>query len=143
MNLHKNAESLAWLIVAVAILAIVMLWIMSMLTYWRGISDDYSNDTDLIFLKTSAGNIIEKVDLSWISDGEEFYICKDDGTEKEYYASTWSETCKYIDKFGKQITNFEWIYYSRIYKKSTDIWDTDDGNQMRHDTIDIEIKKYD
>jgi O-phosphoseryl-tRNA(Cys) synthetase len=53
-----------------------MLGIVNILNFSRDISNNYGIKTDLEFLKTSAKNIASKLDLSNISNDEEFFVYK-------------------------------------------------------------------
>jgi hypothetical protein len=147
MNLHKkNAESIIWVIIAVSILLVIMLWVLNILIYWKDITSNYWDDINLIFLKASADNIIKNLNTNSVQNWEEFYIYKDKNT-KEYQVFTWSinETYKYIDKSWNNINpnNSIWTYYSRIYKKNVNIWSWEDlDSTIEYEAIDVSIEKY-
>jgi hypothetical protein len=144
MKLNKNAESIAGIMIAVTILAFAMLWIVSILSYNRDISQNYSEQVDLVILKENAENIARKLNLNSINSNETFYIYKDKDLN-EYNLFTWatSENYKFINRFWDNIEsdNFNWDIYTREFVKTSNAW-IDWDNTIKQDRIEVTIKKY-
>lgn len=124
MKKNKNADTIAWVIIAVLILSITLLWIINVLDYNRDISYNYEDETNLYILKSNAENILENLDTSGIKENEKFYIYKDNNL-KEYTIFTWEENekYKYIDKDWNNVDPNEYIdkTYVREFEMKIDI----------------------
>jgi hypothetical protein len=81
---------------------------------------------DLDLLTTSSYSILNKIDISSLSDWTIFYLYKND-TNKTYDLKLWeyNSEYKYIDKYWNYLNdpnNFKWDVYSRIFQATKIIY---------------------
>ena len=124
MKNHKNAESLIWIVIAVFILWIALLWIMNILVFNRDITENYSKEINSYVLQWNSENIMKKLDISQVNNGDTFYIYKNTAT-KEFEVLTWSsnESYKYVDMMWNNVVPADniWKTYIREFVKDIDI----------------------
>lgn len=134
MKYNKKADSIAWIIIAVFILSFTIIWISSILDFWREISFKYKNESDLYILKSNSENILKKLDLSELTQSEIFYIHRDN-IDWEYKVLTWSTNShyRYINKDWNVVDpeTYPWKVFVRYFQKNIDI--------LRHDIRPNEI----
>lgn len=124
--MQKNIkwDTIVWIIIAVFIISIILLWILSIINFDTDMSNNYNIEIDKFWLKSNAENIVKKLDISNISDNENFYIYKDI-ENKEYKIMTWSinQDYKYINFLWNKVDKDYnlWKNYTREYKKVFDI----------------------
>jgi hypothetical protein len=139
MKINKKAESLTWIIIAVFILAITMIWIVNILSHGKDTENNYWENIDLIFLESSAENIVKNTNLSSIWVGEVFYIYKN--TWSNLYEASTDSTYKLVNKFWDNVFgDFEWNIYERSFVKNVREWSIDD-NIIEYIDVEINIKK--
>ena len=124
MKKNKNAESLVWIVIGVFILWFVLVWIMSILSFNKDISNSYTKEISSYVLQWNSENIMKKLDLSKVNNWDTFYIYKNE-TTKEFEVLTWSinESYKYIDSMWNNVdpTINIWKTYVREFIKDIDI----------------------
>ncbi len=119
MNSIKKAESLAWIIIGVFILSFVLLGIWALVWSSRDIIDNFDKKIDLDLLIYSSNSVVGSMDLSNLSDGDEFYLHRDT-VNWNFDIYTWSNNSnyQYIDRHWYKvddINSFEGDIYSRIF----------------------------
>ena len=114
---NNRAESFAWIIVWVFILAFVILWIVNIITYSRDSVWWFETDNILANLKMNYESIIgsTNIDFSWLSNGDEFYIEKDPILQT-YSLLTWATNSdyQYVDSLWVHVPDtltYEWNIY--------------------------------
>ncbi len=122
MQLTKKAESLAWIIVWVFILSFVLIWIGTLIWNSKDLIKQFDRDMDLDLLSSSSYSIIFNMDLSYLSDKQEFYLYKN-STWSTFEVKVWelNNEYKYVDKYWNKIIdplNFLGDIYIRIFQVS-------------------------
>ncbi len=118
-------ESLMSIIIWMFILSFVALWVINIVAYNKSIIDAYQIKTDENILKQNTNNILKKADLSWVSEGQIFYINKNKATKTfEILTWTWSQEYKFINSLWDKvadINSFDEKIYARDLYLSTNI----------------------
>lgn len=124
MKNNKNADSIAWVIIAVFILSFAMLWIVNVLDFNQNISQNYEKETDSYILKSNSENILKKLNVDEIQENEKFYIYKNTASSN-FLIMTWAanENYKYVDKDWNNVDPKEYIgkTFTREFVKKIDI----------------------
>lgn len=121
----KKAETFAWIIIWVAILAIILLWIWNLMYYAYDVLSQFKNANRVAVLENNLSNIVKKIDTNNILEGEIFYLHKNTSTNV-YDIYTWALNVeyKYIDKYGDKVDNIvtfsEPIYSRVLWKERSD-----------------------
>lgn len=123
---NKKAESLAWIIIWVFILAIISLGIGSLIMQSRDLIKKYETKNNINLLSSNSSNIINKLDLSSVPDNEVFYLYKNKSS-KNYEIKIWevNSDYKYVNKLWEKIdTNYPWEVFMRYFyvKKFNQDW---------------------
>lgn len=141
--IKKNVkwESLIWIIIAVSLLWLVIMWIVNLISYSDDINYEYETKSNIDLIKDNSTTIVKKLDITDINEWELFYLYKNT-TNKNFEIFTWvlNESYKYIDKnwLKVDIMSFSWEIYERtiILEKK----DTSTSNNIFK--VDVIKKKY-
>lgn len=144
MKLNNKAESFASIIVSIAILWIVMLWVMSIINFNRWELAYYENDINIKLLTENSKEILKNLDTSIIEEDENFYIYKNNTTNK-YELIRWQENnnYKYIDRYWNQTNpndKTKKIYERVLTKKSPIISYTTFPNNLKNNILWLDAK---
>ncbi len=139
MENKKKAESIAWVVIAISLLSVVMLWLLNIINYNDNVFVEQDDWIKKILLEKNSVNIWNKVDIKNVAVWEDFYVFRDD-TTKEYKVFTWSsnEQYKNIDHNWNFVSSWA---YERTYKKLWNFWEVlGSSTNLEVNNFDLEIK---
>lgn len=118
MQQNKKWESLISVIVVVVIISISSIALFKIFEQWNKIDNDYKIKNYISILTFNSYNIVEKLNLSSISENQAFYIEKTSSAIKIY---TWSlnEKYKYTNELWElvqDINSYKWLIFTRVCK---------------------------
>lgn len=115
--INPRWDTLISLIIWVFIISLIVFWIINLLGFNYAIEGDFVYSNKIFFLKNNTYNILKKLNLSTISEGETFYIYKNK-ENSTFDIMTWalSENYKYINEFWDYISN-TWSYEQDLFSR--------------------------
>jgi hypothetical protein len=142
MITNKKWDTLISVLIWIFIMAIIILWLINILSYNYVIEDNYIKDNKLLILQNNTENIIRNLNMNSLSEWDVFYIYKNPLTYNfEIYTWSTSTNFKYINEHWDFISNtwaYDWIIYERtlyVQKNDTTLW-------LQNQVIKTEIKEF-
>jgi len=147
MKKNKNWEGLIAIIIWFIIISFILILLSSNMMLNTEINDKYESTQNENILKYNTQIILNKLDLSNISNWEDFYLYKDK-TSQEYKIKTWStnENLKFINNVWDNINpelDKEKIYIRKLINKGNILKLNPEKIEqyIEYNNIDINIKK--
>jgi len=114
MKKNKKGETLVWVLIWLIIFSIISLSIINIVSYNKDLVSDYENINIESILRSNSNSIIKKLDFSWLTENDTFFIYKNNIT-KNFEIQTWTTNSwsKYIDLNWNKINNT----FSKVYKR--------------------------
>ncbi len=127
MKSNKNADSIAWIIIAVFILSFILLWILSMIWYNNDVTAELESKYREFNVESNVKNLSKKLDIEKVENWEIFYINKTSEWKFDILTGSWNEQYKYVDNFLNNINpeNYFWDKYELYFEKDFDILRTE------------------
>lgn len=114
MKKNNKWESLAWIVISVAIISIIFLTLWQILEYNTKIDNDFLKQNYVEILENNTNKIISKLDLTSFNVWDKIYISQDENNNIEFKNWAWFIDFWYINELWKKVDkNSNWFVFFR------------------------------
>lgn len=111
---NKKWETLAWIIISVAIISIIFLWLWKIIEYNNEIDNNFLKQNYIEILENNTNKTISKLDLNTTNIWDKIYISQNINNEIEFKNWVWFSDFWYINELWINIDkNSKWFVFFR------------------------------